>query len=99
MPRQPRIQAPGLSHHVMARGIEGCETFPGKTNRLGFVHDVLASCSSRRPNAAQAQLFEGAHKELESALMALGRMSGRTYVTVIKAIRKMWAIADGEKVT
>jgi len=36
MPRQPRLDAPGLLHHVMARGIEGREIFKDDQDRCSF---------------------------------------------------------------
>ncbi len=37
MPRQPRIDAPGLLHHVMARGIERREIFKDDKDRKSFL--------------------------------------------------------------
>lgn len=37
MPRQPRIDIPGLVHHVMARGIEGGDIFRCDEDRQGFL--------------------------------------------------------------
>lgn len=37
MPRQPRIHAPGLFHHVMARGIEGREIYRDDADRENFL--------------------------------------------------------------
>ena len=37
MPRQPRLDAPGLLHHVIIRGIEKCPIVEDETDRLGFV--------------------------------------------------------------
>lgn len=37
MPRQPRLDIPGLVHHVMARGIEGCDIFRCDEDRQGFL--------------------------------------------------------------
>ncbi|AJF07066.1 hypothetical protein GSUB_11525 [Geoalkalibacter subterraneus] len=53
MPRQPRIHAPGLTHRVMARGIEMCKIFHGKTDRFVFVHDDPAAGRSRRGSVAE----------------------------------------------
>jgi len=41
MPRQPRLDAPGLLQHVMARGIEGREIFKDEKDRKSFL-DRLA---------------------------------------------------------
>ena len=38
MPRQARLDIPGLVHHVMARGIEGREIFRGNKDRDDFLH-------------------------------------------------------------
>ena len=37
MPRQPRLDIPGLVHHVMARGIEGRDLFRDDNDREGFL--------------------------------------------------------------
>ncbi len=37
MPRQPRLDIPGLLHHVMARGIEGGVFFRCNDDRHGFL--------------------------------------------------------------
>ncbi|GFO61971.1 transposase [Geomonas silvestris] len=37
MPRQPRLDVPGLLHHVMARGIEGREIFRLNKERDEFL--------------------------------------------------------------
>jgi len=38
MPRQARLDIPGLVHHVMARGIESREIFRGNKDRDDFLH-------------------------------------------------------------
>jgi putative transposase len=45
MPRQPRLDAPGLVHHVMARGIERREIFRDDRDRTTFV-DTLGEVVS-----------------------------------------------------
>ena len=37
MPRQPRLDAPGVLHHVMERGIERRAIFRDDTDRADFV--------------------------------------------------------------
>ncbi len=37
MPRQPRLDAPGVLQHVMARGIERREIFKDNKDRKSFV--------------------------------------------------------------
>ena len=37
MPRQARLDAPGLVHHVMARGIENQKIFRDDKDREGFL--------------------------------------------------------------
>jgi len=37
MPRQPRLDAPGVLHHVMLRGIERRAIFRDDTDRADFV--------------------------------------------------------------
>ncbi|MBM4340623.1 MAG: hypothetical protein FJ110_13905 [Deltaproteobacteria bacterium] len=40
MPRQARLDAPGILHHVMVRGIEGCPIFLDDQDRQDFVSRV-----------------------------------------------------------
>ena len=42
MPRQARINVPGLFHHVMARGIEGREIFRDESDRENFLARLSA---------------------------------------------------------
>jgi len=42
MPRQPRLDAPGLLQHVMARGIEGREIFQDDKDRESFLDRLAA---------------------------------------------------------
>lgn len=51
MPRQARINVPGLFHHVMARGIEGREIFRDESDRENFLarlSDVLSAADAPR---------------------------------------------------
>ncbi len=45
MPRQPRLDIPGLVHHVMARGIEGREIFHDDKDRQGFLKRMAEAVS------------------------------------------------------
>jgi len=45
MPRQPRLDAPGLLQHIMARGIEGREIFKDDQDRKSF--PARLGCASR----------------------------------------------------
>lgn len=40
MPRQARLDAPGILHHVMVRGIEGCPIFRDDQDRQDFVSRI-----------------------------------------------------------
>jgi len=40
MPRQARLDAPGILHHVMVRGIEGCPIFLDDQDRQNFVSRI-----------------------------------------------------------
>ncbi len=42
MPRQPRLDAPDLLHHVMVRGIERTQIFRDDTDRADFVARLAA---------------------------------------------------------
>ena len=47
MPRQARLDIPGLVHHVMARGIEGREIFSSNEDREGFLHRLADIISGK----------------------------------------------------
>jgi hypothetical protein len=40
MPRQAGLDAPGILHHVMARGIEQCSIFRGNHDREDFIRRI-----------------------------------------------------------
>jgi putative transposase len=40
MPRQLRLNIPGLVYHVMARGIEGRDIFRNDDDREGFLNRI-----------------------------------------------------------
>ncbi len=42
MPRGPRLDAPGVLHHVIARGLERRALFRDARDRAGFVARVAA---------------------------------------------------------
>jgi REP element-mobilizing transposase RayT len=42
MPRQPRLDIPGLLHHVIARGVDGCKIFREAWDRETFVTRLSA---------------------------------------------------------
>ncbi len=46
MPRQPRLDAPGVLHHVIARGIERTAIFRNDTDRQDFLARVTALCEA-----------------------------------------------------
>lgn len=47
MPRQPRLDAPGVLHHVMARGIERTQIFRDDRDRDGFVNRLSRLAEGR----------------------------------------------------
>jgi len=40
MPRRARLDAPGVLHHVMVRGVEGCPIFRDDQDREGFISRI-----------------------------------------------------------
>jgi len=48
MPRKPRLDAPGVLHHVMGRGIEGTDIFRDNTDRNDFLKRLAAQCDNGR---------------------------------------------------
>jgi REP element-mobilizing transposase RayT len=51
------------------------------------VEDILGQGRGRRASAARGIFFDRARKEVGTSLTALGKMTGRSHVAVIKAIR------------
>ena len=47
MPRQPRLDAPGVLHHVMVRGIERRAIFTDDTDRDDFARRLGALAEAR----------------------------------------------------
>ena len=47
MPRGPRLDAPGVLHHVMVRGIERCAIFRDDRDRADFVDRVAALAAAK----------------------------------------------------
>ena len=48
MPRGPRIDAPGLVHHLRARGIEGCRIFKNDYDRKDFLLRLSLICENQK---------------------------------------------------
>jgi REP-associated tyrosine transposase len=48
MPRGPRLDAPGLVHHIRARGIEGRKIFIDDRDRDDFVRRLADACSDKQ---------------------------------------------------
>lgn len=47
MPRGPRLDAPGVLHHVMVRGIERCDIFRDARDRRDFVARLAAQAAAQ----------------------------------------------------
>ena len=71
MPRQARIDLPGLLYHVMVRGIERKEIFPEKTDKEDFLERLEKSLTnsgasvfawSIMPNHAHILIMTGEKK-------------------------------------
>ena len=54
MPRQARLDAPGVLHHVMGRGIEGEEIFINNKDRNDFINRLTLRFA---PIAARGKWF------------------------------------------
>ena len=44
MPRQPRLDTPGVLHHIIGRGIEGTKIFRNEGDRVDFIGRVAKLC-------------------------------------------------------
>ncbi|RJQ54923.1 MAG: transposase [Actinobacteria bacterium] len=78
MPRQARLDAPGLVHHVVARGIERRDVFADDGDRLFFLDrlgSLLGDCEV--PCYAWALMENHVHLVLRSAAYPLGRFMQR----------------------
>lgn len=47
MPRQPRLDAPGVLHHVMGRSLEGTPLFVSDADREDFLGRLADLCGAR----------------------------------------------------
>lgn len=78
MPRQPRIDIPGLLHHVIFRGIDGCKIVKDDIDRLGFVTRLGAlSEECQTPIYAWTLLNNHAHLLVRSSEYGLPRFMRR----------------------
>jgi REP element-mobilizing transposase RayT/uncharacterized protein YoaH (UPF0181 family) len=78
MPRHPRLDIPGLLHHVIIRGIEKCLIVRDETDRLGFVSRLgQLSEECRTPVYAWALLDNHAHLLVRSSDYGLPRFMRR----------------------
>jgi putative transposase len=48
MPRGPRLDAPGVLHNVLFRGIERCKVFIDDLDREGFLERLENVCAEGR---------------------------------------------------
>ena len=69
MPRQPRLDAPGLLQHVMARGIERRKLFRDDKDRNSFL-DRLAIILEETQTQCYAQSYRNSSINLTSLPMA-----------------------------
>ena len=76
MPRQARLDAPGILHHVMVRGIEGCPIFQNGGQR-------------REVSRLRAKISSHLSHELGIPMAEIARHVGVCGSAVIKAIQKM----------
>ncbi len=69
MPRQPRLDAPGLLQHVMARGIERRKLFRDDKDRNAFL-ERLAIILEETRTQCYAQSYRNSRINLTSLTMA-----------------------------
>ena len=79
MPRLARLDAPGVLHHIMGRGIEGNRIFITLELKTQFVPDSIGIVSRRRAIAAMATargpLLKN-KKEVRGKPVVGGRLAG-----------------------
>ena len=61
MPRQARLDIPGLVHHVIARGIEGCDIFVNNQDREGFLERLAGIISEKGGPSLYAWVLMSSH--------------------------------------
>lgn len=85
MPRQSRIQLPGIPLHITQRGVNRCAIFVDDTDREHF-HALLCECMSDHEIPVHAYVFMGNHTHLlitppeRHALARAMRHVGQCYV-------------------
>lgn len=78
MPRGPRLDAPGVLHHVMARGIGGVLVFPTDPDREDFLRRLASqAAASRLQIIAWALLPNHLHLLLRTGLRPLSSVMRR----------------------
>ena len=89
MPRGPRLDAPGVLHHVMVRGIERRALFREERDRADFVDRVAALAETKGwtvvawallPNHAHL-LVRTSHRPLATAMRSL--LTGYAVIGVV----------------
>jgi putative transposase len=74
MPRQPRLDAPGTLHHVIARGIEGSKIFRDRADREDFLNRLAKLCEAKALRVyAWAQLDTHFHLLVKTRTQSLSQ--------------------------
>jgi len=78
MPRQPRLDAPGILHHVMVRGFERRTVFRDDADRTDFVARLAAVAEQGAWTVSPGALVPNyAHLTLRKGLQSLRKVMRR----------------------
>ncbi|MBU4427047.1 MAG: transposase, partial [Proteobacteria bacterium] len=78
MPRTARLDAPGVLHHVMIRGIERRKIFRNNIDREDFIERLEVLCPATHTSCyAWAFLSNHAHFLFRTGTAPLSRLMGR----------------------
>jgi DNA-binding MarR family transcriptional regulator len=86
MPRQARLDGPGVLHHIIVRGIEGCRIFRDEQDREDF---VIGEEGERGGSELRARVCYHLNHELGIPMAEIARHVGVCASAVVKSIQKM----------
>jgi len=98
MPRTARLDAPGVLHHVMIRGIERREIFRNNKDQEDFIERLKVLCPETETNCyAWAFLSNHAHflfRTGRGSVSGLMRRLLTGYAFAIKNVRKIYVFCE-----
>ena len=89
MPRQPRLDAPGVLHHVMGRSIEGVNLFRTDRDRDDFLNRLGDLDIVFRHGPEKLKEFQGFHDE-----KLMGKSEGQRSSRLSLQYRVIYTVAQ-----